>query len=195
MAAAWSPCGGFKTRVLHFKVKNTPLKDKNGKRKFKRILRFLFVEERKIFIEMVLRGIQPCSLHGGTHGLFWNATKAAKFLLNFQVHCPPPPPPQKKYIQNAPLFEMDFVLNLPCAQPILLAWTDPRSRFSSRWNAWSVLKCNQGSEVFAQFSGTLSPSPPPPKKIYTKCALIWNGFCVEFAMCSADFTCVNGSTV
>ena len=95
MAAAWSPCGGFKTRVLHFKVKNTPLKDKNGKRKFKRILRFLFVEERKIFIEMVLRGIQPCSLHGGTHGLFWNATKAAKFLLNFQVHCPPPPPKKK----------------------------------------------------------------------------------------------------
>ena len=124
MAAAWSPCGGFKTRVLHFKVKNTPLKDKNGKRKFKRILRFLFVEERKIFIEMVLRGIQPCSLHGGTHGLFWNATKAAKFLLNFQVHC-----------------------------------------------------------------------PPPPQKKYTKCALIWNGFCVDFAMCSADFTWVNGSTV
>ena len=98
MAAAWSPCGGFKTRVLHFKVKNTPLKDKNGKRKFKRMLRFLFVEERKIFIEMVLRGIQPCSLHDGTHGLFWNATKAAKFLLNFQVHCPPPPPPPKKKI-------------------------------------------------------------------------------------------------
>ena len=69
MAAARSPCGGFKTRVLHFKVKNTPLKDKHGKGKFKRMLRFLFVEERKIFIEMVLRGIQPCSLHGGAHGL------------------------------------------------------------------------------------------------------------------------------
>ena len=27
-----------------------------------------------------------CFLHGGAHGLFWNATKAAKFLLNFQVH-------------------------------------------------------------------------------------------------------------
>ena len=51
MAAAQSPCGGFKTRVLHFKVKNTPLKDKNGKRKFKRMLSFLFVEEGKLFIK------------------------------------------------------------------------------------------------------------------------------------------------
>ena len=28
MAAARSPCRCFKTRVLHFKVKNTPLKEK-----------------------------------------------------------------------------------------------------------------------------------------------------------------------
>ena len=45
------PCGGFKTRVLRFKVKNTPLKTKNGKRKFKRMLSFLFVEEGKLFIK------------------------------------------------------------------------------------------------------------------------------------------------
>ena len=51
MAAARSPCRCFKTRVLHFKVKNTPLKDKNGKRKFKRMLSFLFVEKGKLFIK------------------------------------------------------------------------------------------------------------------------------------------------
>ena len=33
MAAARSPCRCFKTRVLHFKVKNTPLKDKKWKEK------------------------------------------------------------------------------------------------------------------------------------------------------------------
>ena len=32
MAAARSPCGGFKTRVLHFKVKNSLLKDKKMER-------------------------------------------------------------------------------------------------------------------------------------------------------------------
>ena len=51
MAATRSPCRCFKTRVLHFKVKNTPLKDKNGKRKFKRMLIFLFVAEGKLFIK------------------------------------------------------------------------------------------------------------------------------------------------
>ena len=51
MAAARSPCGGFKTRVLHFKVKNTPLKDKTRKEKVKKVLGFLSVEEGKIFIK------------------------------------------------------------------------------------------------------------------------------------------------
>ena len=35
MAAPRSPCGGFKTRVLHFKVKNTTLKEKIAKRMLK----------------------------------------------------------------------------------------------------------------------------------------------------------------
>ena len=39
----------FKTKVLHFKIKNTPIKDTSGKRKFKRMLRFLFVEKRELF--------------------------------------------------------------------------------------------------------------------------------------------------
>ena len=34
----------FRTKVLHFKIENTPIKDISGKRKFKRVLRFLFVD-------------------------------------------------------------------------------------------------------------------------------------------------------
>ena len=83
MAAARSPCRCFKTRGLHFKVENIPLKDKNGKRKFKRMLSFLFVEIGKLFI------------------------KKSSFE------------------------EFNLV--------------------SSRWSLWSVLKCNQVSEVFAEF--------------------------------------------
>ena len=36
----------FKTKVLHFKIENSPIKDTNGKRKFKRMLSFLFVDKR-----------------------------------------------------------------------------------------------------------------------------------------------------
>ena len=87
MAATQSPCGGVKPRVLHFKVKNTPLRDKKWKEKVQKNAQFSFCGGREAFHqEIVLRGIQPCFLHGGAHGLFCNATKAAKFLLNFQVH-------------------------------------------------------------------------------------------------------------
>ena len=40
----------FKTKVLHFKVENTPRKDTKGKGKFKRILSCLFVDKRKLFV-------------------------------------------------------------------------------------------------------------------------------------------------
>ena len=71
MAAAQSPCGGFKTRVLHFKVKNTPLKDKKWKVKVENNAQFSFCGGRKAFHqEIVLQGIQPCFLHSGAHGLF-----------------------------------------------------------------------------------------------------------------------------
>ena len=39
----------FKTKVLHFKIENTPIKDTSGKRKFKRVLRFIFVRKRELF--------------------------------------------------------------------------------------------------------------------------------------------------
>ena len=63
----------FKTKVLHFKIENTPIKDTNGKRKFKRMLSFL-----RIRYDIVFRGIQPCFLRIGALGLFWT-NKAAWF--------------------------------------------------------------------------------------------------------------------
>ena len=39
----------FKTKVLHFKIEKTPIKDTNRKRKFKRMLSFVFVDKRKLF--------------------------------------------------------------------------------------------------------------------------------------------------
>ena len=73
MAAARSLYRCFKTRVLHFKVKNTPLKDKKWKEKVQKNAQLSFSGEREAFHqEIVLRGreIQPCFLHGGAHGLF-----------------------------------------------------------------------------------------------------------------------------
>ena len=88
MAAARSPCRCFKTRVLDFKVKNTPLNDNKWKEKVQKNAQLSFCGGREGFHqEIVLRRIQP--------GLF-----------------------------------------------------------SSQRRAWSVLKCNQASEVFAEFPGT-----------------------------------------
>ena len=42
-------CILLKTKVLHFKIENTPIKVKNGKKNFKRMLRFLFVDKRELF--------------------------------------------------------------------------------------------------------------------------------------------------
>ena len=39
----------FKTKVSHFKFENTPMKDTNGKKKLKKMLRFLFVVKRELF--------------------------------------------------------------------------------------------------------------------------------------------------
>ena len=75
----------FKTKVLHFKIENTPIKDTNGKRKFKRMLSFLFVGKRKLFAMtlIVFRGIQPCFLRIGALGLF-STNKAARFLKTLE---------------------------------------------------------------------------------------------------------------
>ena len=101
MAAARSPCGGFKNRVLHFRVKNTPLKDKKWNENVQKS--FLFGKEGKLFINK----------------------SSFEFLLNFQVHFALYGQENcvyerefmylldARFIQklNAPRFEMDFVLN------------------------------------------------------------------------------------
>ena len=71
MAAVRSPCRCFKMRVLHFRVKNTPLKDKKWKEKVQKNAQLSFCGGREAFHqEIVLQGIQPCFLHDGAHGLF-----------------------------------------------------------------------------------------------------------------------------
>ena len=70
MAAARSPCRYFKTRVLHFRVKNTPLKDKKWKEEVQKNAQLSFCGGREAFHqEIVLRGIQPCFLHDEISGL------------------------------------------------------------------------------------------------------------------------------
>ena len=66
MAAARSPCTCFKTRVLHFRVKNTPLKNKKWKPKVQKNAQLSFCGVREAFNqEIVLPVIQPCFLHDG----------------------------------------------------------------------------------------------------------------------------------
>ena len=131
-----SPCGGFKTRVLRFKVKNTPLKTKNGKRKFKRMLSFLFVEEGKLFIkkssfeEFNLLGLPRCK----NLWYFFFVSHLLFFLGSIVL---------------TSLFSL-FYVTREFNRFLHRGWAN---LFSSRRSTWSV-KCNQGSEVFAEFSGT-----------------------------------------
>ena len=72
----------FKTKVLHFKIENTPIKDTNGKRKFKRMLSFLFVDKR----HCLSRNSTLFSTRRiGALGWFWT-NKAARFLKTLEVH-------------------------------------------------------------------------------------------------------------
>ena len=82
---------GLVRQVLHFKIENTPMKDTNGKRKFKRILSFLFVDKRELFA-MKLSFVE-------FNPVFFTADQSTWLVLN-QTKC---------------AFEIDF---LPCAQPI-----------------------------------------------------------------------------
>ena len=79
-----------KTSVSHFKVKNTPLKQTDGKGNFKRMLSFLQVDKgRLFFIKLSFEEFK-------IHGIFITANRsawpvlirhqAAKFLKNFQVY-------------------------------------------------------------------------------------------------------------
>ena len=54
MAAARSPCRCFKTRVLHFRVKNTPLKDKKWKEKVQKNAQLSFCGGREAFHQEIV---------------------------------------------------------------------------------------------------------------------------------------------
>ena len=80
-----------KTRVSHFKVKNTPLKHTDGKGNFKRMLSFLQVDKGRLFfiklsfVEFKIHEIFITAVRSG-----WPVLKrhqVAKFLKNFQVNC------------------------------------------------------------------------------------------------------------
>ena len=74
----------FKTKVLHLKIENTPIKDTNGKRKFKRMPSFLFVDKRKLF---AMKLSFEEFLHGGSECLAcFEPTKAVRFLKTLKVH-------------------------------------------------------------------------------------------------------------
>ena len=64
----------FKTKVLHFKIENTPIKDTNGKRKFKRMLSFFFVAKRKLFA--IKLSFEEFNL------VFYTADRGAWLVLN-----------------------------------------------------------------------------------------------------------------
>ena len=49
MAFERGACSGFQDKRLHLKVENTPIRLTNGKRKFKRMLFFLFLDKLKLF--------------------------------------------------------------------------------------------------------------------------------------------------
>ena len=84
MAATRLPCRSFKTRVLHFKVKNIPLKDKKWKEKVQKNAQLSFCGGSEAFRqEIVLRGIQPCFLHDGAHGLFLKCNQGSEVFAEF----------------------------------------------------------------------------------------------------------------
>ena len=64
----------FKANVLYFKIKNTPIKDINGKRKFKRMLSFFFVDKRELFAMKL--SFEEFNL------VFFTAHQSASLVLN-----------------------------------------------------------------------------------------------------------------
>ena len=77
----------FKTKVLHFKIENTPIKYTSGKRKFKSAQIPFCVQTRAFRYEIVFRGIQPCFLHGRSERLAcFEPTEAARFLKKLEVY-------------------------------------------------------------------------------------------------------------
>ena len=128
----------FNTKVLYFKIENTPIKDTNGKRKFKRMLRVLFVDKRELFatrnsilfssrqiralgLFWTNRGSEvseetwgtSCILYGQVKYVFEREFLYCKFCKGFMDVFYIFTSAWKKTTKCA--FEIDF---LPCAQPI-----------------------------------------------------------------------------
>ena len=76
MAGARSSCGSFQDQSFALKIENTPIKDTNGKRKFKRMLSFLFVDKRKLFAMKL--SFEEFNL------VFYTADRSAWLVLNQQ---------------------------------------------------------------------------------------------------------------
>ena len=103
------------TKVLHFKIENTPIKDTDGKRKFKRMLTFLFVNKRTLFAirHCLSRNLTLFSTRRiGALGLFWT-NKAAR-LTRFWRHL--------RYIPYSMIKEK-YVFKRECFVFIKVSWT------------------------------------------------------------------------
>ena len=61
------------------RLKYTVKRQKMERERSKECSAFFFWRKGSFSSRNRLQGIQPCFLHDGAHGLFWNATKAVKF--------------------------------------------------------------------------------------------------------------------
>ena len=89
IAGAHSSCGYFKTKVLLFKIENTTVQDTNGKKTFKLMLGFLFVDKRnssEFRYEIVFREIQPCFFTTGRLACFKPDQGSDVFEETSRVH-------------------------------------------------------------------------------------------------------------
>ena len=134
-----------KTSVSHFKVKNTLLKHTDRKGNFKRMLSFLQVDKgRLFFLKLFFEEFKI--QHGRSERLACFETPPSSEVFE-EFSCTFCTLQSRKlriceyYILDvlyilrsawAPRFEICVEKFLPCAQPILLAWTDRRAKFVSR---------------------------------------------------------------
>ena len=137
----------FKTKVLYFKIENTPIKDADGKRKFKRMLRFLFVDKWKLFV-MKLSFEKFKLVFFTAERLVLSQSRQRGFLRNL------------RYILYSMVKKCSFL----------------KGNFHGRFPHFSTfwLRRERKTTKFARFE---------------------IDFMLHHAMCSADVTCVNGSTV
>ena len=141
-----TPCGGFQDQSFaNFRVKNTPLKDANGKGKFKWMLSFLFVDNRKLLVTK--------SFFEEFNDVFFTAESNSKCPVQWNCwvctwrHGGHVGGQEQKHF--SPLRTKNY-FHLNSSGKILLYW--PQT-----WPPCHVVashEFNQGSAVFADSSGT-----------------------------------------